>query len=1051
MIITAGQYEYQNSRYRLLARLGQGGMGTVYRAHDRLTGQTVALKQVHVEPKTLAFASRPATSDTTSLLLALAQEFKLLASLRHPNIISVLDYGFDAKRQPYFTMELLEESQTILEAGRNQPLAIQIDLLIQTLQALVYLHRRGIFHRDLKPDNVLVSQGRVRVLDFGLSVAREQARSAEVSGTLPYLAPEVLEGMPYSEAADLYAIGVLAYELFVGQHPFQSDDANTLLLRILTEEADLDPLESVIPQGAKYTLPALLRSLLAKQPAQRQPSADAVIAALCAALGQPPPPESAAIRESFLQAATFVGREQEMAQLSQALASAQQGRGSAWLIGGESGVGKSRLLDELRTQALVTGALVLRGQAVEGGGLPYQLWREPLRRLVLTSELSDVEAGVLKEVVPEIERFLERPVADVPPLTQGGGPERLALTVVALLKRQSVPVVLLLEDLQWSVESLIILQLVNRAVSEYPWLIVGNYRDEERPQLPTELPGMQSLKLARLHEQATAALSAAMLGEAGQQPALIHLLQQQTEGNTIFIVEVLRTLAAEAGSLHAIGQMTLPATVMAQGIQALLQRRLARLPAWAQPLLNLAALNGRQIDPPILQHLAPTMNLDAWLQVGADAAVLEVHDEQWRFAHDKLREEVLVRIAPAEQRQCYRQLATAIEHIYGQDHSRAEILLSHWRAAQEPMNALPYLYIVAEQRVALGINYQETEQLLVESLSWLRTQPGTHQQQGTLLFYLGELHFRHGNYTAAQHCHIEVLQIAEQMGDALIHAKALYGLSRVAWHKGEAQQAIEAMHASLTLARQANDQERIINALTMLGNLYSEQTDYTTAHTYYHQAITLAENKGHKMAATLCLINLGCNAQTQQDTEAALAYLSRALTTARAMQARRLIAHATSLLALVAQQQGDLAGAHAYITEAAAIDREIDDRFGLAHDLITCGTIWLDAHAVAEARGAFQEGLEVAQALGGAPILLYALLGYARLYLHLGLAEQAAELCGLISAHPALTPEMQQMDLAKLIAEVAAVLPPAVLTAAQERGQHLDLDATIMTLLEYPG
>ncbi len=153
-------------RYQILDLIGSGGMGTVYRAMDRLSNNIVALKQV-VSSKDAV--SAVLSTDPVDLRLALAKEFGTLASLRHPNIISVLDYGFDEAHQPYYTMDLLENAQTILSYGQYEPVNVQINLLLQLLRALVYLHRRSIIHHDLKPANILVADEQLRVLDFGLS------------------------------------------------------------------------------------------------------------------------------------------------------------------------------------------------------------------------------------------------------------------------------------------------------------------------------------------------------------------------------------------------------------------------------------------------------------------------------------------------------------------------------------------------------------------------------------------------------------------------------------------------------------------------------------------------------------------------------------------------------------------------------------------------------------------------------------------------------------------------------------------------------------------
>lgn len=1058
-------------RYQLGDRLGAGGMGAVYRVIDRLTGEIIALKRL-LPPSGQKTAVNP-TLSTSDDRLALAREFQTLASLRHPHIISVMDYGFDTARQPYFTLSLLHNPQDIRSITPD--VTDKINLLIQLLQALAYLHQRGVMHRDLKPSNIPVTtDGEVKVLDFGLAV--EVDYGEELAGTLAYLSPEILQGEPATRMADLYAVGVIAYEMFTGQHPFDLSNNSNLLQGILTSDPDLSRISTetyVAPQDVTRTstVPAerladaldaehtnsakqsemlqnIIGRLLAKDPRERYQTANEVIADLCTAGGFPLPPESTEIRESFLQAARFVGREAELEQLKSALANLVKPdapAGSAWLIGGESGVGKSRLLDELRTRALVEGALVLRGQSVAEGALPYQLWREALRRLVLTSELNELEAGILKTVVPDISALIGREIADIEPLEGKAERQRLAYTVADVFRRQTQPIVLILEDMHWGSESIELLKLVLNVTKEKPLLIVGSYRDDERPDLPETLPDMTLLKLDRFSENSIRLLSESILGEAGAQTAVVNLLQKETEGNAFFLVEVVRALAEEAGRLSDIVHMTLPKHIVAGGIQQIIRRRLNQVPDSARPLLKLAAVAGRQIDVKILQALnavspsgdakrttsmwkittgewqrpTPEILLDSWLTVCSNAAVLDVVDGGWRFAHDKLRETLLADLSPDERPLLHRQVAEAIESVYPDDENRAAALAEHWLAAENISKARTYAHKAGVQAIYVSdytaaVNYMQralklldeekltdSERLIqrAEALTWLGTALkeaqnypegaavldealAIYEKSGTPTQGLKAIHQRasiameQGAYDEALANYQTALEIAEAHNDKLTKASILSGTGIVKSRLGDYQTALDYLRQSLALHRESNQTRQMATTYTVIGNMHLMLGDLKEAAAYYEQTIALCRETGDRDQLSVTLANTALIKNNLEDHLGARQSLQECLRDFRLMGKQKAVAWTLAQLGNVEILLKNYDAAMPYLQEALASFRRLDDQQSIAWTINLMGVLYEDLKRFPEAIEMYREELTICEAIGERPGICLALLNY---------------------------------------------------------------------------
>jgi beta-lactam-binding protein with PASTA domain len=294
-----------DGRYEVRSRIGTGGMGDVYLANDQLLGRQVAVKVLHHR-----FA------EDQEFVERFRREASAAASLSHPNVVAIFDRG-EWDGTYYIAMEYLPGRSLKAVVRENGPLdpAAAIDVVIQILQAARFAHRRGVIHRDLKPHNVILDEeGRAKVTDFGIARAgaSDMTLTGSIMGTAQYLSPEQAQGHAVSASSDIYAVGIVLYELLTGSVPFDGETAVTIALK---QVSAVPPPPSTLVRAAAHgpgapaaaplraippELDAVVLRALAKDPAERFASAEEFIAALEHVRATLPgaPPRAAALTET---------------------------------------------------------------------------------------------------------------------------------------------------------------------------------------------------------------------------------------------------------------------------------------------------------------------------------------------------------------------------------------------------------------------------------------------------------------------------------------------------------------------------------------------------------------------------------------------------------------------------------------------------------------------------------------------------------------------------------------------------------------------------------
>ena len=252
-------------KYTILERIGRGGMGYVYKAHDPILKRDVAIKTMVRD-----------VADDEDLRNRFQREAQSAGGLRHPNVVTIYDLGEDENGCPYIAMEFLAgtDLEHIIKNKEDLPLLKKLDIMIQTSQGLGYAHINGIVHRDIKTANIrLLDNGEVKIMDFGIAkmTASHFTRTGMIMGTPHYMAPEQIRGEKVDGRADIFSLGVVLFELLVYRKPFSGDNPTTVLFKIIHEQPDsLVDAEFTPPEG----LVDVVMRAIAKKPEDRYQTCD---------------------------------------------------------------------------------------------------------------------------------------------------------------------------------------------------------------------------------------------------------------------------------------------------------------------------------------------------------------------------------------------------------------------------------------------------------------------------------------------------------------------------------------------------------------------------------------------------------------------------------------------------------------------------------------------------------------------------------------------------------------------------------------------------------
>ena len=807
-------------RYSIARQIGEGAMGTVFLASDLRHDRRVAIKVLRSEVAEVVGGER------------FLQEIRIAAKLDHPHILMLIDSGElidgrpergEARRRNgdgrgllYYVMPFVDGESLRDRMTREQrmPVSEALRIAAQVADALDYAHKHGVVHRDIKPENILLANGHAKVADFGIArtasdVGERLTMTGMAIGTPAYMSPEQFMGDPSIDGrSDVYSLGCVLFEMLSGAPPFNGPSTQSIMAKRIMQDAER---VSTLRPNVPPMVDLVLARALSREPGDRHASAGELAVALLAEISGTSAAAMPAGDGSIgpVKRTPLVGREREVDEARGLLAQLAHGRGGMLMIGGEPGVGKTRLSQTILDEARARGALCLVGRCYEMEGMPpftpYAELLDVVSRLVPARTFREV----LGDAAPEIARILpslRQTFPDIPePLDLPPDRQRQHLyTKYREFTERSAriaPSVVLFDDLHWADEaSLGLLENSASYLAGLPIIALGTYRDVDLDvnrgfarllETLTRQRLAQRISLKRLPAERVADLLGA-LGGASPPAALARVIHEETDGNPFFVEEVFAHLKEEGRLFDASGKWRTDLRVedldVPEGVRLVIGRRLERLSETCRAVLTSAAVIGPRFSLRVLEEVGDAKDedlldaLDAALQAHLIAEQRGGRDVSYAFSHELIRQTLIAGLSLPRRQRRHLKIATAIEHVFGDRVvTRAADLAYHLYqagAAADADKTVHFLILAAEQAIDSAAY---TEALAHCERAATIEEVGDRHALARLAYTRANALLGNARWTDALQAYNAALEAAIDAGDTELAARA--GLN-ASWYTG---------------------------------------------------------------------------------------------------------------------------------------------------------------------------------------------------------------------------------------------------------------------------